>query len=311
MDLSVIATLYQSAPYVEEFYRRMLASAVPLFREIEIIFVVDGSPDQSLDVARGLQERDARVTVVDLSRNFGHHRAMMTGLSYAQGKHVFLIDTDLEEDPSWLELFWNQMQSEKVDLVFGVQKRRKGDFLERWIGAAFYRFFNLLSDVHLSPSPTTARLMTQRFVRGLLQHRERELFLSGLCSVTGFLQVAVPVVKKSKGSTSYSFRLRLILALHAITSFSEKPLVAIFYAGLAISGLAGAMIVRFLYGLYFHGVSVTGWASLIVSIWFLGGLIILFLGILGIYIARIFVEAKHRPYAIVRQVYSAAKEEAR
>jgi putative glycosyltransferase len=150
--------------------------------------------------------------------------------------------------------------------------------------------------------------MTRRFAHGLLQHRERELFLSGLCSVTGFHQVAVPVLKQSKGSTSYSFRRRLTLAVHAITSFSEKPLVAIFYAGLAISGLAGVMIVRFLYGLYFHGISVTGWASLIVSIWFLGGLIILFLGILGIYIARIFVEAKHRPYAIVRHVYSESKE---
>jgi putative glycosyltransferase len=153
--------------------------------------------------------------------------------------------------------------------------------------------------------------MSRRFVHGLLQHRERELFLSGLCSVTGFRQVAVPVDKRSKGSTSYSFRRRMTLAVHAITSFSEKPLIAIFYAGLAISGMSGVMILRFLYGLYFHGISVTGWASLIVSIWFLGGLVILFLGILGIYIARIFVEAKHRPYSIVRQVYTAAKEEPR
>jgi putative glycosyltransferase len=308
MKLSIVATLYQSSSFLQAFYERALATAGPLFEEIEFIFVVDGSPDDSLRAAQAIQERDGRVTIIDLSRNFGHHRAMMTGLGHTRGDRVFLIDTDLEEDPSWLQLFWERMQAENSDLVFGVQKRRKGNSLERWTGALFYRLFNLLSDAPVPPNPTTARLMTRRFVDALLLHQERELFLSGLCTITGFQQTAVPVVKQSKGSTTYSLRRRLTLAVHAITSFSEKPLVAIFYVGLLISFFAAGMILRFLYGVYYHGVSVIGWASLIVSIWFLGGLVILFLGILGIYVARIFIEAKNRPAAIIRHVYTKPSE---
>jgi putative glycosyltransferase len=306
MKLSIVATLYQSSPYLQSFYARALAAAEPLFEDVEMILVVDGSPDDSLRAAQSIQEKDARVTIIDLSRNFGHHRAMMTGLGYAHGDRVFLIDSDLEEDPAWLRLFRERMQAENSDMVFGVQKHRKGSPVERWTGALFYRFFNALSNVQVPSNPTTARLMTRRFVDALLLHQERELFLAGLCTITGFQQTAVPVIKQSKGSTTYSLRRRLTLAVHAITSFSEKPLVSIFYVGLCISGFAAAMILRFLYGVYFHGVSVVGWASLIVSLWFLGGLIILFLGILGIYVARIFIEAKNRPGAIVRHVYTKA-----
>jgi putative glycosyltransferase len=130
MKLSIVATLYQSAPYVVEFVQRAEAAAKALVGdEYESVLVNDGSPDNSLELAVGLCELNSRLIVVDLSRNFGHHKAMMTGLAHAKGKLVFLIDSDLEEEPEWLEAFAKQMKQDRCDVVYGVQKRRKGNWI--------------------------------------------------------------------------------------------------------------------------------------------------------------------------------------
>src|SRR5512139_2401581 len=127
MKLSIVATLYQSAPYIAEFHQRSSAAAKKLAGEdYEIVLVNDGSPDNSLDLAVQLTESDSHVVVVDLSRNFGHHKAMMTGLAHARGEQVLLIDSDLEEEPEWLIAFAEQMQSEHCDVVYGAQEQRKG-----------------------------------------------------------------------------------------------------------------------------------------------------------------------------------------
>jgi hypothetical protein len=152
MDLSIVTTLYYSSPYLEEFYARTCAAAEQITDDYEIILVNDGSPDDSLDVALSLFERDDRVKVVDLSRNFGHHKAVMTGLAHARGDLVFKIDCDLEEEPELLGEFYAEMiKDPSVDVVYGVQQRRKGGPFERLSGSLFYRLFNLLSD-HPVPS---------------------------------------------------------------------------------------------------------------------------------------------------------------
>ena len=139
MKLSIVSTLYQSAPYVVEFHKRASAVATGLVNEdYEIILVNDGSPDESLDEAVNLAKIDTRVTVVDLSRNFGHHQAMFAGLTYARGERVFLIDSDLEEEPEWLIEFVATLEKEDVDVVYGVQQTRKGGWFERWSGNFYY-----------------------------------------------------------------------------------------------------------------------------------------------------------------------------
>jgi len=269
----------------------------------EILFVNDGSPDGSLEVALGFYARDPKIRVIDLSRNFGHHKAMMTGLAHTRGALVFLIDCDLEEDPEWLSHFLSTMRSQNADVVYGVQDSRKGNWLEQVTGDLFYTLFNLLSTYPVPRNVTTARLMTQRYVRSLVQYLDREVFLLGLWTITGYKQVPVQVRKRSKGNSTYNFKRKIAVFVNAVTSFSNKPLTFIFYLGITISLLAGSAAVYLVIQRVFFGVFLSGWPSLIVSIWLLGGLTIFCLGIIGIYLSKIFTEIKQRPYTTIRAIY--------
>lgn len=303
MHLSVVTTLYRSAQFVAEFHRRISEAAAALTASYEIIFVNDGSPDESLQMALKVLEIDPSVRIVDLSRNFGHHKAMMTGLSYARGELVFLIDSDLEEDPALLASFDGTRQREGADVVYGVQESRKGGLFERLSGWFFFRAFNLLSDHPIPENLLTVRLMTRRYVTALLSHRERETTIAGLWAITGFKQVAQAVKKSSRGTTTYTPARKIAVLVNSITSFSDRPLVFIFYAGLAIGGAATLAAVYLVIRRLFFGVALPGWPSLIVSIWLLGGLMLIAIGIVGIYLSRVFIETKQRPYTIVSQVY--------
>jgi len=298
-----VTTMYHSAPYLEEFYERVTKAAEKITRNFEIIFVNDGSPDNSLEIAVALHEKDSRVVVVDLSRNFGHHRAMMTGLSYARGERVFLIDCDLEEEPELLEAFWQKLDEEACDVVYGVQESRKGGPFERVTGEIFYRVFNRLSGIRMPHNIVTARLMSARYVKSLLLYKERELFLAGIWHLTGYRQEPIVIKKHSREETTYSLRKKVALAINAVVSFSDKPLIYIFYSGLCISSISILYILYLVLRKIVYGITISGWTSLIVSVWFLGGLTIFFLGVIGIYVSRIFVETKQRPYSIIRVVY--------
>lgn len=305
MKLSIVATLYQSAPYITEFHARTSAVARQLVDEdFEIVLVNDGSPDNSLDLAIQLTERDSHVIVVDLSRNFGHHKAMMTGLAHAKGERVFLIDSDLEEEPEWLLKFNEQMDQERCDVVYGVQERRKGNWLERWSGQWFYRFFNVLTGLALPENIVTARLMTRRYVNALLRHEEREVFMAGLWHITGFDQKPYAVKKHSSSETTYTFRRKMAILVNSVTSFSNAPLISIFYIGISISLFALIYIAYLVTHWLFLAKPLAGWTSVMASIWLLGGMIISFVGVVGIYLSKIFSETKQRPYTIVRQVYA-------
>jgi putative glycosyltransferase len=302
MSVSIVATLYRSAEHLEAFHRRATAAARALDERYELVLVNDGSPDESLDMAAALARRDPAVKVIDLSRNFGHHKAMMTGLAHATGDHIFLIDSDLEEDPELLSHFHEEMQRTQADVVFGVQARRKGGAVERFTGALYYRLFNALSSHPIPPNLLTVRLMTRRYLNALLDHRERELNIGGLWAITGFRQHAVVVTKHSSGATTYDLRRKVGHLVDSVTSFSNKPLVFIFYLGTTISVLASIAAAVLIARRVFFGVLLAGWPSLIVSVWLLGGLTLLCLGILGIYLAKVFTETKQRPYTIIRQI---------
>lgn len=304
MKLSIVATLYQSSPYVNDFHKRISLVAEKLVGdEYEIIFVNDGSPDDSLDLAVQLVEHDHHVVVVDLSRNFGHHKAMMTGLAQAKGEHIFLIDSDLEEEPEWLIPFHEKMKQRDCDVVYGVQIQRKGGWFERWSGGLYYKLFCALTGVDLPDSVVTARLMTKRFVDVLLKHDEREMFLGGLFSLAGFDQSPIVVKKHSTSETTYTFKRKIVLLVNTVTSFSNVPLLMIFYFGLLISILAGGYVAYVSINWVFFSKPPSGWTSVMASIWLLGGMMISFLGIIGIYLSKVFIETKRRPYTIVRRIY--------
>jgi putative glycosyltransferase len=304
MKLSIVATLYQSAPYIQEFYDRSCRAAAALVGdEFEIILVNDGSPDNSVELAVEIHKKDARVVVVDLSRNFGHHKAMMTGLAAATGEHVFLIDSDLEEEPEWLLAFSQQMLHEGSDVVYGIQGERKGGTFERITGSVFYKLFRTLTGINQPNNIVTARLMTRRYVQALLSHQERELNIGGLWIITGFKQARQLVRKHATSPTTYTIAGKFGHLVNAVTSFSSLPLVYTFYSGLLISLTALLFIAYLFIRFFFISTPPSGYTSLIASIWLFSGLIIFFLGVQGIYISKIFSEVKQRPYTIVRQVY--------
>jgi len=304
MDLSIVTTLYRSETYVREFYARASAAASLITSNYEIIFVNDGSPDESLTHALELYRDDPRVVILDLSRNFGHHRAIMTGLQHAAGDLVFLIDSDLEEDPAWLLEFHRTLQATGADVVYGTQKRRKGDWFERLTGQVAYSIYHALLTESIPRNVLTVRLMTRRYVAQLVQHRDREICLAGLWVLTGFEQLPVLVDKRNREGRAYRTGQRLAALVNAVTSFSNRPLVYIFYLGCVIIAMSSSAAVYLVQRALFHGIDVPGYASLIVSVWFLGGVTIFCLGVIGVYLSKVFMETKDRPYTIVRAEYS-------
>lgn len=310
MKLSIVATLYQSAAYVEEFCRRASAAARELVDDdYEIVLVNDGSPDNSMEVAVNLGMMDPHLIVVDLSRNFGHHKAMMAGLAQSSGSRVFLIDSDLEEEPEWLIGFARQMEEENCDVVYGIQEKRKGGWFEQWSGWIFYHIFRWATGVNIPSNIVVARIMTRRFVDALLQHKEQEIFFAGLLFITGFEQHPQLVTKHSSSPSTYSFRMKINQTINAVVSFSNTPLRAIFYSGVLISFLSLLSVVYIVIQWLFFQKPPAGWTSVVISVWLLGGITISFLGIVGIYMAKVFSETKNRPNVIVRQIFKKQKSQ--
>jgi putative glycosyltransferase len=229
---------------------------------------------------------------------------MLTGLSHAKGDRVFLIDTDLEEEPEWLLEFSQQMQSDNCDVVFGVQGKRKGGWFERISGWLFYRIFNALTGLVLPENPVTARLMTRRYLNALLLHEEREISIGGLFVITGFKQSPLIIRKHDTSKSTYSFGRKMTVMVDSITSFSNKPLIGIFYIGFMIFILASVNVFYLVINKMIFSKVLGGYTSVMASIWLLGGMVIMFIGVVGIYLSKVFTEAKHRPISIVRQIYT-------
>lgn len=304
MKLSIVTTVYKSSPYIFEFYDRINREASKITNDYEIIFVNDGSPDDSLEKLIELQKKDKKVQIIDLSRNFGHHKSIITGLKNSTGDYVFLIDIDLEEEPELLGVFWNELQSNKqIDVVYGAQDKRKGNWLEKITGELSWKIINFLSPINIPPNTVTARIMSKLYVQSLLEYQESEIFIAGLWADVGFFQQKKIIKKLSIHNSSYTFKKKLSLLIDSITSFSNKPLLYIFNIGLFITFISFLFMLKIFYDKLFLNISLAGYSSIIISIWFFGGLIILFLGIIGIYISRIFSEVKKRPKTVIKKKY--------
>jgi putative glycosyltransferase len=311
MKLSIVTTLYKSEATVAEFVRRASAAASGITESYEIVMVDDGSPDGALGIAIALASTDSHLKVVELSRNFGHHKALMTGLRYASGAYCFLIDSDLEEPPELLGEFWAKLHEEDKDVVYGFQTIRAGGRLRSIAGAAAYKVFDWLLSVHIPTNHLTVRLMCRSYVDSLLLHRETQVVIGGLWVITGYRQLGISVTRVSKATTTYPFSRSWQVFLDSITNFSAIPLVAIFYLGLLISFFSGLFGLSLLLRWAVGGIGVAGWVSVMLSVWFLGGLAILVIGVIGLYLSKVFVETKNRPLTIVRAVHGLATEGSR
>lgn len=302
MRISLVTPLYNSALHLEELYQRAVATIQKITDDYEIVFVNDGSPDEGYTLAKQIAEADPCVTLIDLSRNFGQHPALMTGLGAATGDYIFICDSDLEEEPEWIEPFLKHMQQLDADVVFGVQTGKKGSIFYRVSRRIFYSSLNLLSGIKFPPNIITARLMSRRYLNAMLEFKERELFAAGIWHMTGFKQVPYPVAKPARSTTTYKLSGLVNVFVNAVTAFSTRPLKVISLVGILISILAVFFIAYLVYSKFFISSALPGWTSVIATTLLVGGIIIFFNGIMAIYLAKIFTEVKQRPLATVREV---------
>jgi len=307
MKISVVFPLYKSAPYIEELHRRCVATIHSIGEDFEheIVFVNDGSPDEDVEIAKRVAMRDPGVVVIDLARNHGQHRAIMVGLEAASGDLVFVLDSDLEDEPEWLIRFYEEMVKSGCDVVYGVQSHKKRGPVYRIGRGLFFRAMRLLSGAKFREHALNARLMSRRYVDAVVQFKEREVFIDGIFEMCGFSQMPVSVVKYDRSPTNYTLPRLLSMTINAITSFSTRPLIGIAIVGMAVCALAFAYTAVIVFQKLMFGGPVEGWSSIMAAILIVGGANIFSSGIIAVYLAKVFYEVKQRPLAVVREVYRA------
>ena len=301
MKLSVVTSMYKSEIFVKDFHAAISQVAASITDDLEIIFVDDGSPDRSAQAVQEIIAADPRVRLIKLSRNFGQSVAMLAGLTKARGDLIYTSDIDLEDPPELLARFHELMNADRsVQSVYGYMAQRKGALLERVLGKIFYAVLAFLAQEKI-PHQVWSRLMTRRFVDSVLCFSEEyHLFWSGLFHIVGFKQLAVPVQRRKTGKTSYSYAKKIDLAFSAVTSFSMAPLEIIFLSGLLVS-FASFLCGMYLIWRHFQGGLVPGWASIVLSVLFTGGITNLSIGLIGLYVGRIFIQSKRRPQFFIEE----------
>jgi glycosyltransferase involved in cell wall biosynthesis len=270
----------------------------------EVLFVDDGSTDSTLDVLKQLHQEDNRFRYLSFSRNFGHQNAIKCGIDYATGECIITMDADLQHPPSLIPEMISKWK-EGYDIVYTQRLEEKEiSFFKRCSSSFFYSIMNKLSDVKLDPGSADFRLVDQRVAEIIRNTNESNLFIRGFVSWMGFRQhrITYHAASRHSGKTKYSFRKMISFALNGITSFSIKPLRFSIVMGMLISFFAFiyAMYAVVLY-MFFPEHAVAGWASVLVSVLFMGGIQLLFLGVLGEYLGKLFMQSKNRPTYIVKE----------
>ncbi|WP_246541510.1 glycosyltransferase family 2 protein [Collimonas antrihumi] len=295
--LSVVVPVFNEQEVLPEFHRRVGAVLDTLEMNSKFIYVNDGSTDGTVDVINGLQMRDARVTLVDLSRNFGKEIALTAGLDHTDSDAVIVIDADLQDPPELIPELVAQWLA-GYDVVYAKRTCRDGeDVFKKVTAFLFYRLIQKMSRVQIPEDTGDYRLLSRRAVEAIGQLREQHRFMKGLFTWIGYPQKAVLYRRAPRfaGATKWNYWKLWNFALEGITSFTGLPLKVATYVGLA------SAVGAFGYGLYMilrtliYGNPVAGYPSLLVAIMFLGGMQLLGIGIIGEYLARMFDESKHRP----------------
>ncbi len=301
---SVVAPIYNEAETLPHFYIRVVAAMERLDEPFELVLVNDGSRDDSIAVMRALHERDPRVRVVDFSRNFGHQVAISAGLDHARGEAVIIIDSDLQDPPEViLELVAQWRQGAEV--VYAQRRTRPGETRFKLLtAAAFYRLIRRLTSVDIPRDTGDFRLLDRKVVDTLVAMKEHHRFMRGLSVWVGFRQEAVQYDRQERyaGETKYPLAQMVRFALDAITGFSYVPLqlattLGFVLAGLSLLGIVVAVVLRLL------NVAIQGQTTTLIVVLLLGGIQLIFLGIIGEYLGRIYDEVRGRPLYVVRKTF--------
>jgi len=303
VTFSIIAPIYNESENLPELYRRVREVMLSSGKTWELVLVDDGSTDGSTEIIRELARHDSCVRPVIFARNFGHQVAITAGWDYARGDAIVIIDADLQDPPEViLELVkkWEQ----GYEVVYAVRSEREGEtWFKKFTAAAFYRLIQWITDVEIPVDTGDFRLMDRKVVDVLKQMRERHRFPRGMSAWVGFKQIGVAYRRAARysGTTKYPFRKMFRLALNAITSFSYFPLQVATFFGFLSAGLAILAIPIVIYLRMSGSPQLTGQATTLIAVLFLGGVQLISLGILGEYVGRLYDEAKGRPLYIVRE----------
>jgi dolichol-phosphate mannosyltransferase len=302
-ELSVVIPVYNEEESIPVLYDRLVRVLEGASIDFEIVFVDDGSCDQSISKINEIAASDQRVCVVELARNFGHQVAITAGLDFARGKAVAVMDADLQDPPEVLPQFITKWR-EGYEVVYAVRACRQETWFLRASYAAFYRLLRRVASVEIPLDAGDFCVMDRRVVDLLKSMPERNRFVRGIRSWVGLGQTGVPVERQARhaGSSKYTIRRLTILALDGLISFSYVPLRIIALLGLSVSLLSLLMAVFFFVKKVFYGLNPPGFASIMVSIFFLAGIQLITLGVIGEYVGRIFEEAKRRPLYILRRL---------
>ncbi|MDC6169158.1 glycosyltransferase family 2 protein [Paucibacter sp. XJ19-41] len=302
--LSIVSTMYRSRPFLETFLAECGAALAQLgLSDYEIVLVNDGSPDDSREYVRGRIGELPGLVLVDLSRNFGHHPAIMAGLQAARGERIFLIDCDLEVRPDFLLPLWRKLEECGADVAYGYQEQRKGSWFEQFSGGLFWRGFNRLSETRVPENLVTERLMTRRYVQALLSLGDANVFLAGMMSWAGFDQVGVPVRKTQRsGESTYTVLKRVQLMVNAVSSFSSKPLIWLFDVGVLITAGSFAYAFYLVARKLMFGDALLGFTSVMALLALSLGISTMALGLVGVYLGKVFNQVQNRPRFIVRDI---------
>ena len=304
MLLSVVVPCFDEEPVIVETHRRLTGVLEGLKElEFEIIYIDDGSKDETPKILESLQMEDERVRVLRLSRNFGHQIAVTAGLENSSGDAVVIIDADLQDPPEVISEMIKRWR-EGYEVAYGQRVEREGETgFKLWSAKAYYRLINRISETKMPLDTGDFRLMDRKIVDSLLAMPERDRFLRGMVSWVGFRQVAVPYqrAKRHAGESKYPILKMIRFATDGIVSFSIAPLKIAIWTGffaiwLAITGIIVAVVVR----LMDKNLN-RGWASLFVAVLFMGGIQLVSLGIIGEYLGRIYTEVKRRPLYIIQE----------
>jgi glycosyltransferase involved in cell wall biosynthesis len=298
---SIVIPVYNEAEVLSALYNRLTRVMEGLVEPYEIIFVNDGSRDDSTALLQDFQDRDARVKFLSFSRNFGHQIAITAGLDYSSGQAAVVMDADLQDPPEVIPRLIEQWRK-GYDIVFAVRAKRQGEgFFKRATAALFYRLFRRMAATEIPLDAGDFRLMSRRAVEALQSIRERNRFIRGLAGWIGFRQTAVTYVRdvRQAGETKYPLKKMLRFALNGLLSFSVVPLQLASYLGFLISSIGFFYIVYAIGLKLFTDRVVLGWTSVMVAVLFLGGVQLISLGIIGEYIGRIYDEVKQRPLYVV------------
>lgn len=298
--LSIVIPVYRGEYFMDMLVNQLIESCSKLSENFEIILVDDCGPDKSWEKIKENAGKDKRVKGVQLSRNFGQHYAITAGLDCSKGDWVVVMDCDLQDQPSEIIKLFNKAQ-EGYDVVLAGRYNRQDSFFKKAFSNYFYKVLSFLVGTTIDPSVANFGIYKRKVINAVVGMREHTRFFPMLIKWVGFKTCVIEVnhAARAEGKSSYSFKALLNLALSIMLSFSDKPLRLMVKFGIMVSFFA------FLFALYnviqyMRGViSVSGFASLIVSIWFLSGLIISAIGVVGLYTGRIFEQSKQRPIYII------------